>query len=125
MSITLAYSATSITIPSPNYPANLRPKRTQIVNAAIGGRIDVTDLGDGAGSELIFPAFRWTKLPQADYDSLYSFINTTVNRSEIAFTLTDWDAITYTVKYWRGIDEFELAFHDHWTGTLELREVPT
>jgi len=125
MSITFTYSETSITLPSPNYPAQLRPKRIQVVNAAIGGRIDVTDLGEGVGGELINPALAWKKLPDSDYQDLYDFINTTVNRSELSFTFTDWNAVSYTVRYWRGLENFALSAYGHWIGTLELREVPS
>ena len=123
MSVTLTKDATVVVLPNPNYPGLLRPSRPQVKNAAIGGRVVVTDLSDG--TNLLQPRLTWERLPKADYDSMESFIETTVKRSELSFTFEDWEANTWTVVYWDGIDEFGRAGFGHMAGTLTLREVPT
>ena len=123
MGIIFTKGATVVNLPNPNYPGELHPSRPQVKNAAIGGRIDVTDLGDG--SNLHQPRLTFLRLPNADYTTMKSFLETTVNLTELSFTFTDWDSNTYTVVYWSGLTAFGKAGPKHMTGTIRLQEIPT
>ena len=123
MSVIFTKGAATVTLPNPNYPGLLRPSRPQIKNAAIGGRVVVSDLSDG--TNLRQPRLTWERLPKTDFDNMESFIEIDVKRSELSFTFTDWESNTWTVIYWDGIDDFGRAGFDHMAGTIELRQVPT
>ena len=125
MTVRFQKDASSVDLPNPNYPGAIRPARTQVKNGAIGGRVVVSDLTDG--TNLAQPRLTWTDpgLITADYNALFTFLDGTVKRSELSFTLTDWDSNTYTVIYWDGLDDFNRIKYDRFGGTIVLREIPT
>ena len=120
----LTKDAVQIVLPNPSYPGELRPGRPQVKNAAIGGRVVVSDLGDGTA--LRQPRLSWQRgLAQTDFDAMEGFLENTVNRSELTFDFTDWEGATMTVVYWDGLGEFQLLPDGRHRGTIVLREVPT
>lgn len=121
--ITFTYGETSITLPSPNYPSELHPGRPQIKGGAVGGRVWVSDLGDG--TQLGQPKLTWKGLPKSFFDQMYAFIETTVNLSGNPFQFVDWYDVTRTVRYWGGLYEFQEVRHARFAGTLALREEPS
>lgn len=122
--LTLTYGATIITLSPPDYPAVLRPTRPQISNMTLGGRILTSNLR--TSGTLYYPPFSWPRMPSAEYTSLYSFIDTTVNRRQLAFQMTLWDAtVISAIHYWSGIDDAQLIRPANvYALTLEFREVP-
>jgi len=111
---------------APSRESAARPNHFQRANATVGGRIDVSDLGDG--STLDQPHLVWNDkamLPDADHTALETFVKTTVNFKEKSFTYTDYNSNTFTVRYWGGLETFTPARSSHWIGLIELREVPT
>ena len=104
------------------FGAGLRAARLQKRNAAIGGRVVTSDLGDG--SSLRRPRFT-LELPASEWTALKSFLQTTVQESALDFTFTDWESGSYTCRYWSGIETEERLPANRFRVTLELREVPT
>ena len=124
MTVRFQKDAAIVDLPNPNYPGAIRPARPQVKSAAIGGRVVVSDLTDG--TNLAQPRLVWSDgMPTADYNSMFSFLDVTVKRSELSFTFTDWEANTYTVIYWSGLDDFSRISHSKFGGTIVLREIPT
>ena len=122
MSLTFFKSPTTATTRNPVFGAGLRPSRLQKKNAAIGGRIVTSDLGDGSGMRR--PRFT-LEIPASEWTPLKSFLQTTVQEAALDFTFTDWEGDAYTVRYWRGIETEERLPGNRFRVTLELREVPT
>ena len=125
--ITFAIPAgASITIRAPAPGSSLRPARQQVANAAVGGRIVVSNIG--TGSSLDQPNLQWVSpgMSRSDRDDLVDFIENEADRRSTAFVFTDWYGNDRTVRYWTGVESIrELGHSDRWIGTIELREVPT
>ena len=125
-SITFAIpGGSSITIQAPAHPGQKRPRRQQVRNAAIGGRVVAADLGDGTNRDQ--PRLVWTApgMPRADRDALVGFLDNDADLSSNAFVFTDWDDVDTTVKYWDGRDTIRRIRNDRWIAEFELLEVPT
>ncbi len=66
-------------------------------------------------------------LPKADvgsfhgYDSMRTFLITTVNWAETTWTFTDTDGDAFTVRYWSDTFDLEEGKKDHFGGRLLLR----
>ena len=67
------------------------------------------------------------QLPKADdgsfqgYDSLRTFLLTTVNWAEKTFTFTDTDGDALTVRYWSDLFDLDEVKKDVWSGRLLFR----
>ena len=67
------------------------------------------------------------ELPKADegsyhgYDSLRTFLLTTVNWTEETFTFTDTDGDSFTVRFWDSEFALEEVRKDIWSGRLLFR----
>ena len=66
-------------------------------------------------------------LPRADngsfhgYDSMRTFLLTTVNWAETSFTFNDTDADAFTVRYWSESFDLEETKKDEYSGRLLFR----
>ena len=91
-----------------------------------GGRIITTSMRISAALNDIVLSWVLPGLPVAQYNSLNTYIETTIDRRTTSFTFTWVDATTYTVHYWEGWDSFIPAKPgDRYVGTMILREIPT
>ena len=67
------------------------------------------------------------QIPKADdgsfdgYDSLRTFLLTTVNWKEKTFTFTDTDGDALTVRYWSSAFDMDEVKKDIWSGRLLFR----
>ena len=67
------------------------------------------------------------EIPKADdgvfhgYDSLRTFLLTTVNWKAITFTFTDTDTDAFTVRYWSDFFDLSEIRKDVWSGSLLFR----
>ena len=111
----------SITLPAPSPPGKEYATYPMLTSIMWGGGIKVVDLGDGTSWDE--PEIFWDLLPTADYNTLRTFIITTVNRSQTAFTYTDENSVEHTnVHYMEGLDEFQKVDFDLWSGTIKLHK---
>ena len=123
MTVKFQKDATIVILPNPNYPGLLRKGRPQVKNAAIGGRVVVTDLSDG--TNLVTPRLTWKSIPKTDFDAMETFLEDTAKRSQVPFAFTDWDGTVYsTVRYWDGLEGFGRSGFNRMAGTITLREIP-
>ena len=70
---------------------------------------------------------RVVQLPRADdgsfagYDSLRTFLNTTINWAQNTFTFTDADSDSFTVRWWSDSLDLEETKKDVFEGSFLLR----
>ena len=70
---------------------------------------------------------RVVQLPRADdgsfagYDSLRTFLNTTINWAQNTFTFTDADSDSFTVRWWADSLDLEETKKDVFEGSFLLR----
>ena len=111
----------SISIQAPSAPGKEYSSYPMYPSVMWGGGVKVADLGDGTDWDNPEPF--WDLLPSADYTLLRTFIITTVNRSETAFTYTDQNSLAHTdMHYMEGLDEFAEVDTSMWSGTLKLHK---
>ncbi len=120
MSVTLTYSAVSITIETPDYPE--RPGRSldQFRSQALGGRVWTITRRIG---QINRPTLSWGTLPEADYILLRDFILDTVRGSSNEFTFVDWNSTSWTATYLGGIETAQKVDYDCWRVAIELQLV--
>lgn len=120
--VTLDTGSVDITMPAPA-PTGREPARyPQITGVCWGGGIKVFDMGDGS-TQWDATEIHWAELTQAEYSTLRTFILTTINRSETAFTYTDQNSTDHTnMHYVEGIDDFEEDSGNLWSGTIRLHK---
>lgn len=118
--MTLTYGATSVTVPTPEYPERPGVDIDQYRAAAMGGAVWTVTRSAGT---LYYPVFRWETLNDADFNTLSGFILTTCAGSEHDFTLVDWDSTTWTATYLGGLPEAEQDDYNCWRLSLALKLV--
>ena len=111
----------AITIPVPDYPSGTFISLNQNVNIAMGGR--VTSVTNGSGT-LTRWALRWNSLPTANYNTLKTFLYTTVAGATTQFTYTDENSSNYTVKYIGGLESASLVDYNSFVVDITLAEIP-
>lgn len=116
--ISCTYGATSITIATPDYPEHWGAELDQYRSQALGGRIWTVARST---TVRLTPVLSWSRMTEAQYDALYSFIMTTVNGSKNEWTLVDWDSTSWTATYLGGIEAAEMADYDQYAVTMRLR----
>lgn len=121
MAITLNPGAGSITIESPSYPYQPGDNYPLVVGKTFGGGHKVADLGSGTDWQRF--VLRFDDMGQTDYNSLRTFLLTTVNWSQTVFTYTDPFSVAHTnVRYISGFEGFQLNDYQRWQGTLILEK---
>jgi hypothetical protein len=121
MSVTLTYLSTVLSLPTPDFPEDPGSALRQARMRAMGGSVKSVTFSSGTVDD---PIYHFTDMTEAEYNSLVSFINTTVIGATYAFTFTDWEAVTTTVKYMGGLPGRQIEF-DRWVVDLALSVVPT
>lgn len=116
--ITLTFGSTTITIDTPDYPEDLRRHLDQWRSQAIGGRIWSVTRSTDVRRE---PIFHWNRLPELQFDNLFSFITSTVEGSTNDFDLTDWDGTTWTATYLGGLENAKMVEYDGYAVDLTLK----
>ena len=108
----------------------------QRVSIAESGQTWIFQLSSNVELELIvdlmdIPTEALTSPVETDgYTKLYTFLTTNVNWSQRAFTLTDPDGDSFSVRYIAGFDSLREAGGrtekaNRWSGSLTLRRVVT
>lgn len=108
----------------------------QKVSIAESGQTWIFQLSSNVELELIvdlmdIPTEALTSPVETDgYTKLYTFLTTNVNWSQRAFTLTDPDGDSFSVRYIAGFDSLREAGGrtekaNRWSGSLTLRRVVT
>lgn len=119
--ISFSYDATTVTFPvGRKYPEQPQEDLRQNRSRAMGGRLvtithDATPLSD--------PVVH-LRITDAKFTELRNFIYVTVLGSTYAYTFTDYDASTKTVKYIGGIREARRVSHGRWAVEVRMAEVP-
>tara|TARA_Y100001973_G_scaffold101774_1_gene165502 strand:+ start:481 stop:855 length:375 start_codon:yes stop_codon:yes gene_type:complete len=111
----------AVTIPVPDYPSDQLISLQQNVQVAMGGR--VTSVTNGSGT-LTRWALRWNSLPTANYNTLKTFLYTTVAGATTQFTYTDENSSNYTVKYIGGLETASLVDFNSFEVEILLAEIP-
>ena len=120
MSISLTYSATTITIEANVYPEHPGRNYPLLTGRTMGGGTQVLDLGDGA-TVWTDPVIIFDDMTEADYNTLRGFIETTIDFGKYLCTFTDHRGTAHTnMRYLSGIDEFEQVNYDSWRGQIKL-----
>lgn len=109
----------SITLPSPEYPAQDAQILDQSVQQAMGGRITSITRGSGV---LRRWKLMWNTLPESDYNTLVTFLYTTISGAANPFTFTDHNSDQYVVKYIGGLERSQLIDFDSRKVEIELAE---
>lgn len=120
MAINFTYGSTSLDLPTPDFPEEPNDALVQHRARTFGGH--VTSVTISAGT-LRTPVLHFTDLTETEYNSLVSFINTTVVGATYAFTFTDWESVAWTVKYMGGLPGNQPEY-DRWTVDLVLAVIP-
>jgi hypothetical protein len=118
--ITFNDGSTSITIPTSDYPGQTQSFLDQSIQTAMGGRI--TSITRSAGEKKRW-ILNWRSLSQTDFNTLKTFIYTTVSGATTQFTYTDETSTNYTVKYTGGIENAQLVDFDSYAVEVNLAEI--
>lgn len=110
---------TAITIRANVYPENRPEPPRQKVGVSVGGHIQVALLGDpDDGQRLTF-----RRLSSADFATLRTYIQSTINYSEKSFTFKDAHATNHVnMHYINGIETFETEPPGTYQGVLVIRK---
>lgn len=113
---------TSITIPTPAHGSRTGQAPNQILGWTAGGSPRSTIINPTDAYE---PELFWDVLLDADYSSLFTFIETTCNWHQTSFTYTDHDGTDHDNCYYVGGLPFESVGQGggyYWTGRLLIRQ---
>ena len=116
--VTLAYSSTTVTLPAPDYPEEPGTVLQQSISQSMSGRVMSVTRNAGVITTPPYPF----KLTESAYNSLVSFIQTTVSGATTVFTYTDHDSTAWNATYLSGIPGKQVAFDD-WAVDLKMRLV--
>ena len=116
--VTLVYTATTVTLPAPSYPEDPGNTLQQAIMQSMSGR--VMSITRVAGT--IINATLHFRLNETDYNSLDSFIRTTVTGAPLEFTYTDHEGTAWTATYLGGLPGLQLDLDD-WAVELRLNLV--
>lgn len=111
----------SITIPVPDYPSDTFINLNQNVQVAMGGRVTSVTRGSGTITRWVL---HWNDLSTTDYNTLKTFLYTTVGGATTQFTYTDENGTGYTVKYIGGLEAASLVDFDSHQVDIILAEIP-
>ena len=101
------------------FPVSRPVEKFQVVDRTADGTLQVEDLGvDVERRELVFKF-----MPQADYDALVTWFNTTCNGAAETFTFTDERSNGMTVRMLTTVLDFRETQWQQYEGTLELEVI--
>lgn len=116
--VSFAYSSTTVTVPAPDHPEEMRENLIQKRSRAMGGRVvSITR----STSTIKNPILHWSYLGETDYNNLRNFIYTTVKGTQLAFTYTDHDGNAQANTYYMGGLESAISSDfDSWSVDIQL-----
>ena len=115
--ISMAYSSTTINIATPDHPEQWKEDLQQVRSRAMGGRVvSVTR----TASALKNPVLHWSSMTEANYNTLKTFINTTISGTTNSFTFTDWDSTGHTAYYMGGLEKARSTTFNTWVVDIQL-----
>lgn len=120
MAVTFTYLSTVLDLPTPDYPEEPNNGLVQVRSRTHGGHVTSVTMSTATIST---PVLHFTDLTEAEYNALVAFINTTVIGATYAFTYTDWESASFTVKYMGGLPGKQVAY-DQWVVDLVLAVIP-
>ena len=120
MAVTFTYGSTVLDLPTPDYPEDPGAVLVQQRFRTMGGH--VTSVTRSAGT-IYTPVLHLTDLSEAEYNGLVSFIHTTAVGATYTFTFTDWESVSWQVKYMGGLPGKQTEF-DRWVVDLVLAVIP-
>lgn len=108
----------AVTVRAHQWPQPLGDAYPVVTGRTMGGGFKVADLGDGTVWDDLPLEFR--NYPDDDAQDLFTFMRTTVNRSETPFTYTDPDGADHTnMRYVHGLETWR-KIKGVWFGQLFL-----
>ncbi len=121
MSIFFTRGATNITLNDPTWPEGSPPRPNQTVGYSVGGAIKVAR----RGNDETLIRLNFVRIPNAQKDTLQTFLQSTVTWSSYTFSYQDWNQTTWTsVRYLDGFPGWRRQRGNaggNWSGELILR----
>ena len=119
--ITLSYGGDAITVGGVMHPDEPGLTYPQVLGYTWGGTPKVADFGIGTNWQR--PVIHFRQMSATHYGLLKTFITTTVNWHERAFTMVNaWGTTITNLHYVSGWETFQSSKGDRWNGTLVFQK---